>query len=226
MKKVVRFFAIAALAFGMTNLVACGGDEEEGNGNGNNNTEVVNPNNLPTSLTEDFTNGVPTGWENIDADGDGFAWQDWLYDQYGGIMQGDGVIMSASYLNTIKELTPDNYLVTPKLWIEDGAKISYEVGAVDASFYNDHYAVLVGTVENGVFVSKGTIVEEDVPSPNTTTRSFDLSQYKGQELSIAFRHFDCTDVYIMTIDNVKIGKDVAKGAAADVNFPAKAMKLK
>ena len=207
MKKVFRFLAIAAFAFGMTAMVACGDKEEEGEGGGNgNNTVVENPDNLPTTLSEGFENGVPAGWTNIDADGDGYAWQDWLYSQTGEELSGYGFIMSASYLNTINALTPDNYLVSPKIWIEDGATLSYEVGAMDANYYQDHYAVLLGNVENGAFVPVATIVDEDVPSPNTTTRTFNLSEYKGQALSIAFRHFNCTDMYIMTIDNVTVSK--------------------
>ncbi|MBR3958435.1 MAG: choice-of-anchor J domain-containing protein [Bacteroidales bacterium] len=224
MKKVFKIFALAAVALCVTTFVGCKDEEKEEENN--NNTATENPNNLPTSLSEDFANGVPSGWTNIDADGDGYAWQDWLNDQYGQRMQGDGVIMSASYLNGIEALTPDNYLVTPKLWIEDGAKLTYEVGAVDASYYQDHYAVLVGTVENGVFVSKGSLVDEDVPSPTTTTRTFDLSEYKGQELSIAFRHYNCTDMYIMTIDNVKIGKDAKGGTTSYAKFADNAMKVK
>ena len=205
MKKVFRFFAMAAFVFGMTAMVACG-DDNEGENGGNGGNGGGNTENLPTTLTEDFTNGIPAGWTNIDADGDGYAWQDWLNDQNGQRMEGDGVAMSCSYLNGVGALEPDNYLVTPKLYIEEGATLSYEVGAVDANYYRDHYSVLVGNVENGVFKAVGTLVNEDVPSPNTTTRTFSLSDYKGQSLSIAFRHFDCIDMYIMTIDNIKVTK--------------------
>lgn len=224
MKKVFKIFALAAVALCVTTFVGCKDEEKEEENN--NNTATENPNNLPTSLSEDFANGVPSGWTNIDADGDSYAWQDWLNDQQGQQMQGDGVIMSASYLNGVGALTPDNYLVTPKLWIEDGAKLTYEVGAVDANYYQDHYAVLVGTVENGVFVSKGSLVDEDVPSPSTTTRTFDLSEYKGQEVCIAFRHYNCTDMYIMSIDNVKIGKDAKGGTSSYAKFADNAMKVK
>lgn len=205
MKKVTRFFAIAAIAFGMTMMFACGGNDPDnpdnpgGGGNGGGNTE-----NLPTTLDETFANGIPGTWTNIDADGDGAMWM-----STGGQLadaDGNGAVYSQSYDNNIGPLTPDNYLVTPKLYIEEGATLSYEVGAVDANYYRDHYSVLVGNVENGVFKAVGTLVNEDVPSPNTTTRTFSLSDYKGQSLSIAFRHFDCIDMYIMTIDNIKVTK--------------------
>jgi hypothetical protein len=104
----------------------------------------------------------------------------------------------------IGALTPDNYLVSPKIYIEEGAKLTYEVAAIDQSYYQDHYAVLIGTMENGAFKTVATLLEENVPSPNTTTRTIDLSEHKGKSVCIAFRHFNCTDMYVMTIDNVKV----------------------
>ncbi len=204
MKKVTRIFTIAALAFGMTMAVSCNKDPENEGGNGGNgggNTE-----NLPTTLDEQFTGGIPSTWTNIDADGDGYAWQNWLFLQDGSTSEPYDMAMSASYLNTIDAMTPDNYLVSPKIYIEEGATLSYEVGAIDQNYYEDHYAVLLGTVENGAFKSIATLKEENVPSPSTTTRTIDLSEYKGKSVCIAFRHYNCTDMYIMTIDNVKVTK--------------------
>ena len=61
MKKVFRFFAMAAFVFGMTAMVACGDKEEgdnDGNGGNGGNEPVENPDNLPTSLMETFDNGI------------------------------------------------------------------------------------------------------------------------------------------------------------------------
>lgn len=196
MKKVTRIFTIAALAFGMVMAVSCKKDENGSNGG--------NSENLPTTLDENFDNGIPSTWNNIDADGDGYKWQNTLITQGGDESDPYPCAMSASYLNVIGALTPDNYLVSPKIYIEEGAKLTYEVGAIDQSYYQDHYAVLIGTMENGAFKTVATLLEENVPSPNTTTRTIDLSEHKGKSVCIAFRHFNCTDMYIMTIDNVKV----------------------
>ena len=86
MKKVFRFFAMAAFIFGMTAMVACGDKEEgdnDGNGGNGGNEPVENPDNLPTSLMETFDNGIPSTWTNIDADGDGYKWQNYLLTQDG-----------------------------------------------------------------------------------------------------------------------------------------------
>ena len=63
MKKAFRFFAIAAIAFGMTMAVSCKPDEGDDNGNNDNGPEVL--------IDEAFENGIPSDWSNIDADGDG-----------------------------------------------------------------------------------------------------------------------------------------------------------
>ena len=176
--------------------VSCKKDENGSNGG--------NSENLPTTLDENFDNGIPSTWNNIDADGDGYKWQNTLITQGGDESDPYPCAMSASYLNVIGALTPDNYLVSPKIYIEEGAKLTYEVAAIDQSYYQDHYAVLIGTMENGAFKTVATLLEENVPSPSTTTRTIDLSEHKGKSVCIAFRHFNCTDMYIMTIDNVKV----------------------
>jgi len=207
MKKYFRFFAIAAIALGMTMAVSCKKDEEEngGNGNGGSNTE-----NLPTTLSENFDNsGIPSGWIVIDADGDGDTWMntiDLLQSGYG--HESAGCAMSKSYDNNVGELTPDNYLVSPKIYI-DGTKLTWFVAAQDASFPNEHYSVEIGTVNNGTFTSKAVIFEETFSGYSKAQsswfqRTVDLSAYNGQSVQIAFRHYDCTDNYFLLIDDVKV----------------------
>lgn len=68
-------------------------------------------------LFEDFQAGIgnpqgedwlPTGWTNVDADGDGNKW-------YFGERQGEGAMRSMSWDND--PLTPDNYLITPFVFL-------------------------------------------------------------------------------------------------------------
>lgn len=204
MKKMFRFFAIAAIAFGMTMNVACDKDDngEEGGGG--------NTDNLPTTINENFDNaGIPAGWSVIDADGDGDTWVnsiDLLQSGYG--YQSAGCAVSRSYDNNSGPLTPDNYLVTPKIYI-DGTTLTWMVAEQDSQYPNEHYSVEVGTVNNGQFTSKGVLFEEtfsgyDKAQSSWFQRSVDLSQYKGQSLQIAFRHYNCTDQFYLLIDDVKV----------------------
>lgn len=214
MKKVLRFFAMAAFVFGMTAMVSCGKDddvEDGGNGgNGGNSTETGDP----VLLEENFNNGVPSTWVNIDADGDGFAWMrcSEVFSQGYGV-DGSDCAASASYINGTGALSADNYLVTPTMHIPGagGYKLTYYVGNFQAE-YPDTYSVLVGTVENGVFVSKATLFSGESPvglydnEDDMEQKTFNLDEFKGQDIQIAFRH-NCTDMYWLMIDNVKVSNE-------------------
>lgn len=205
MKKVYRFFTIAAIAFGMTMAVSCSKDDDNNGGEGGGNTE-----NLPTTIDENFNNGIPSTWTNIDADGDGNVWIASSV-QFGDPCGPDGTecAASASYTNQLGPLNADNYLVSPKIYIEDGAVLTYDVTNFQAQF-PDQYSVVIGTVENGTFKTEATIVTERVSTGfyengAYTSRRYDLSAYKGKSVCIAFRHHD-NDAYWLLIDNVKVSK--------------------
>lgn len=219
MKKVVRFFAMAAFVFGMTAMVSCGKDDPEdnggngGNGGGGNNTETGDP----ILLDENFDNGI-SGWTNIDADGDGISWMT-TTEAFGEPAGHNSTecALSASYINGVGALEPDNYLVSPQIHIPGagGYNLTWYVCAQDASYPADHYAVYVGKVENGSFVPSGNaIYDEDItakgePKDQGTwrQRSVNLDAYKGQDVQIAFRHFNCTDQFMMLIDDVKVSNE-------------------
>ena len=157
---------------------------------------------LPTNIYETFENGIPSTWTNIDADGDGYRWENTLALSSGEESDPYPCAMSASYRNDVGALTPDNYLVSPRITIPNGAILTYQVGGIDANYYAEHYTVYVGTVNYGTFYPTATLLSEYVPSVDPTTRTINLSAYAGQNLSIAFRHHNITDMYYMTIDNV------------------------
>ena len=217
MKKVFRFFAIAALAFGMTNLVACGGDDEEGDGNGNNNQQQEEQGE-PVLLDENFDSGIPSTWENIDADGDGYGWMI-SADLFGtpSGYQNTECAISASYINSVGALSPDNYLVSPMIHIAGagGYNLTWRVCAQDAAYPADFYAVYVGKMENGSFVPTGNAIYEETiaakgePKDQGTwrQRSVNLDAFKGQDVQIAFRHFNCSDQFIMLLDDVKVSNE-------------------
>ena len=60
MKKVFRFFAIAAIACGMTMAVSCNKDDNGENGGNGGNGGGGNTENLPTTIDENFNNGLPS----------------------------------------------------------------------------------------------------------------------------------------------------------------------
>ncbi len=212
MKKVFRFFALATLVLGTTMFIACGDDEEEnnggngGNGGGGNNTETGDP----VLLDESFESGIPETWVNYDADGDGIGWLS--NDLFGG-HTGAGIAFSQSYDNNMGPLEPDNYLVTPTIHIPGagGYNLTFWVCGQDANYAAEHYAVYAGHVENGVFVPSGNaLFEETIGSKDQSPwlqKIVNLDAFKGQDIQIAFRHYGCTDMFYLDLDDVKISNE-------------------
>lgn len=176
---------------------------------GDDNDDDTTTINLPTTISETFANSIPSNWINIDADGDGHMWASTITTiENLADADGNGAVYSQSWDNDYGALTPDNYLVTPKIHI-NGGTLSWQVAAQDSGYPNEHYAVLIGRVVNGNFVTIATLFEETFSGNSKSptdfyNRSVSLSDYSGHNLRIAFRHYDCTDNFCLNIDNVVI----------------------
>ena len=159
-------------------------------------------------LYEDFEGGaMPSGWTTIDADGDGYNWVVMSRTGADGYSNpfciGSYCIASASYnLSTTTALKPDNWLITPQVQL--GGSLVFTVRAQDPSWPNEKIEVYVSTT--------GTNVEDFVPLPNSVMQpvstsllqmGYDLSAYSGMGY-IAIRHYDCTDNFMVNIDNFAV----------------------
>lgn len=159
-------------------------------------------------------------WNQIDADGDGYTWQ---YRQVAGAghNSSNGCLTSASFVNESKgALTPDNYLYTPQQYaVSNGASISFYVCAQDASWAAEHYGVAVATVSGTPTASDFTTIWEETLTAKTRKggkvrgqneqgswylKTVDLSAYSGQTIWIAIRHFNCTDQFMINVDDITI----------------------
>ncbi|MDD4848033.1 MAG: choice-of-anchor J domain-containing protein [Bacteroidales bacterium] len=165
-------------------------------------------------LFDDFedveTEGIPEGWLVLDNDGDGVTW--YGLNGIGTIFghSGMGLVTSASYQTV--PLTPDNFLITPMF--EGANVVNYWVGAQDADYSYEHYAVCASST--GTNASDFTILFEETmvgkgtqPTGERGTkgqgtwyeRTIDLPE--GTKY-LAFRHFDCTDAFRLNVDDVAI----------------------
>ena len=177
-----------------------------------------------------FENGFE-GWTVIDANNDGYTWTltsevpdkwafyanmnlDWYH-------TGSNAVVSGSYINGVGALTPDEYLVSPRITPAEGSEISFWAAATDASFSADHFGVAVSMAS----ATKGsfTMIKEWTMTPSrdfTGGRqgaprrvgvwhkySVDLSTYAGQQIYVAIRHFNCYDQYILVVDNIELSRD-------------------
>ena len=161
-----------------------------------------------------FEDGTFMGWTNIDADGDGYEWK--LCPPYNG---SNYAIGSESW--DIEPLTPDNYFVSPEKYsIIDGSILSFYVAAGDYQFPSEHYGVAISTTGNTSADDFTTIWEETLTAKGSGVRgergdsraygnwylkTIDLSEYAGQEIYIALRHFNSVDNYWIIVDNIALG---------------------
>lgn len=166
-----------------------------------------------------FNDSTLTGWRNVDADGDGNVWTNTAFDIGPGFGYKDSLFCAMSrsfYADGLDNypLTPDNYMVTEKRYaITDGSQLSFVVCATDPRYHSEHYGVAITMTENADAEDFVTIWEETIESDDTdyetpqtpwVLRTIDLSQYAGEEIYIALRHFNCTDQFIINIDDVAL----------------------
>ena len=185
---------------------------------------------------------MPAGWTTHDEDGDGYNWVlgtgcDGIYLD-GGNLGGAGhnasadLICSGSYSNVVGPLTPDNWLISPTVTLCEGSAFSFWACGQDASYVAEHFGVAVSEDNGNSFtmVQEWTMTAKsggDVMSigRNGNTRAqgtwhqytVDLSAYAGEGRKIALRHFNCTDMFILDVDDLELTNG-AKRRADIVSF--------
>ena len=179
-------------------------------------------------FSEDFEDVDKLGdWMLIDADGDDNYWN--YSDQFAS-HSGIGVLFSQSYDNNTGALTPDNWVITPGIELASSDNyVSFWVTGQDPEWNSEHYGVYVCTSlpetlsdlnnfellfegtnpvdgayeeeEATVVTSQGTniVVWQHIVAPVPDT-------YNGKTVYVAFRHFNCTDMFYLNLDDVSVTK--------------------
>ena len=179
---------------------------------------------------ESFENGIPSDWAHIDADGDGHFWF------LGSVLMpapqytffphtGEDMICSESFSNMVGVgiLHPDNYIVTRKLKIGEGASFSFWACAQQREYPNEHFGVAISTgsqTEPADF----TMIQEWTLSPKGENAhgewhnySVDLNEYAGQEAYLAIRHFNCSDNFYINVDDVEFIGGTTIGVSEEIS---------
>ena len=166
----------------------------------------------------------PTDWTFVDKDGDGYTWawnhniSSWYsadgqpdYDTMA--YEGTGSIVSASFINTVGELTPDNWAVSPAIDLseaDEGTYFSFFAKGVDSNYAAEHFAIYAGTSPNPDEMTQ--ISEEFVLTGSWKRYYADLSDFAGEsEVYVAIRHFNVSDMFIMDLDKAEILTGVNMG---------------
>jgi hypothetical protein len=156
------------------------------------------PTTLNTAYFFGFEEGLPDGWTTIDADSDGNCWDktDNIPDYAHG---GTAFMSSASYHNDKGVLTPDNWLVSPRLPLNGVLKVWMK--GQDPNDFQEHVAIYVSTTGNTVADFTDIVLPETVVTNEYVTYTVNLSKYGGEQGYIAIRHFNCTDQYRLDVDD-------------------------
>lgn len=171
-------------------------------------------------LYEDFSSGrdfldenewAPEGWQAIDNDGDGFNW----YASYR-ISDGDTIfsLRSQSWDGTAGALTPDNLLITPEINLTDydeEASITFRftvgVTANTLAYRKEHYGVFIAVgndnIDSFTLLSEETFTE-DTPRMVPLEREVEISEFAGNIVYVAIRHYNVTDMDRIFVEEVEL----------------------
>ena len=148
------------------------------------------------------TDPFAEGWTIRDDDGDGYNWE-WMdaSDSDYNVYEGTHCMASASYQNSAfgggTALTPDNWLISPAFTA--GSTVTFWYAGQDPSYAAETFGVYVianGTTsdELGYFTASNTYQQGSV----------DISDFAGQTVQVAFRHYDITDMFRLNLDLVEV----------------------
>lgn len=170
---------------------------------------------VPTIFREQFDDPAleetfpPEGWLLHDDDGDGHNW-------YWGATAGEFYILSDSWVTATGEaLTPDNWIITPQIDLSEvsGADLEFEVTprASGPEFRTENYSVLVSVTGTDPADFETIYTERLVPTMENwvwVLRNVNLSDYAGQQIHIAFRHHDSTDLWSIVLRDIHVYQTV------------------
>ena len=120
---------------------------------------------------------------------------------------GSEAAFSQSYINYVGALTPDNWMISTEFTVPtENAVLSWYHCASDPDYNEENYSVYVG---HGNDPSGYTEVVYNGYPTNSAQGEYqnitvDLSAYAGQDVQIAFRHHNVSDMYILILDNVVV----------------------
>ncbi|MCL2065500.1 MAG: leucine-rich repeat protein [Candidatus Cloacimonetes bacterium] len=120
-----------------------------------------------------------------------------------------GVGAANSFSWSTNPLTPNNWLITPQVYIPTDmeAELSFYRRSSDlAGRRAEQYTVYISTSGNSIGNFTTVLLNETINNTNYLyeNRIIDLSSYAGQSVYIAFRHHDCYDQWFLAIDDVQI----------------------
>ena len=191
-------------------------------------------------FTEDFeaeTADATTfaNWTSVDVDGDGEFFE--VADIVGTDIEASplvGLVADSDSWEAGTPFTPDNFLILSNpidlAGISDGT-LTFTIGTYQSNgnFTDDRLQVYVSTSNDpAVLVTETPVFDQTVaditPADDGGANSaanitpIDLSSFSGQQVYIAFRHFDSVDINSVLLDNIIVDGTLSADEFSTTNF--------
>jgi len=158
-------------------------------------------------FSEDFeTEAGRNAWINTDRDGDGEKWEfdNSTVDNFTGYY-------ATSWSWFFETFTPDNTLASPTITLPNNSgkqlKLKFDVGAFDDELFQEHYAVYIIPASSNFTGTETAVFEEtlDAGYMNEAKHvTVDVTDFAGQDIRVVFRHYNCTDLLVLMLDNIQV----------------------
>lgn len=166
--------------------------------------------------SESFEQGIPSTWQNIDKDGDGYKWwktrEEPYYESFDkSTHHGEQSIHSNSYIKQgQKILEPDNWLILPEQNLSEKKiySLTFDIVAFDGKYLKDKIGIYISTDGGNSYTQLGDDFDFTQSELGNSTDvkdvwqevEVDLSAYSGKKVSIAIVHHNSRDEYVVVMD--------------------------
>lgn len=166
--------------------------------------------------SESFEQGIPSTWQNIDNDGDGYKW--WKVKEESGFENddksthhGEQSIHSNSFIKQSRKiLTPDNWLILPEQNLSKKKiySLTFDIVAFDGLYLKDKIGIYISTDGGNSYTQLGDDFDftQSELGDSYNVRDVwqevevDLSAYSGKKVTIAIVHHNSRDEYMVVMD--------------------------
>ena len=166
--------------------------------------------------SESFEQGIPSTWQNIDNDGDGYKW--WKVKEESGFENddksthhGEQSIHSNSFIKQSRKiLTPDNWLILPEQNLSKKKiySLTFDIVAFDGLYLKDKIGIYISTDGGNSYTQLGDdfdFTQSELGDSYNVKDVWqevevDLSAYSGKKVSIAIVHHNSRDEYMVVMD--------------------------
>ena len=167
--------------------------------------------------SESFEQGIPSTWQNIDNDGDGYKWwkvkeEKSFEDINNSTHHGNESIHSNSFLRyggyNQQALEPDNWLILPEQNLSEKKiySLTFDIVAFDGGYLKDKIGIYISTDGGNSYTQLGDDFDFTQSELGYNVRDVwqevevDLSAYSGKKVTIAIVHHNSRDEYMVVMD--------------------------